>query len=110
MANERTITVLPGESFEDVANIYTIGGNAYGVAIARYNGYEDGKTKPGGGVTILIPVNWLKPQFQKELTITVSGGGATAPTLPRPVEGWKNPWVLGGIGVVVIALLMNKKR
>lgn len=56
----------PGDSANSIAAFYTIGGNAYGQAIANYNGWEwpagDYAASHGARLAI-IPAEWLKPSY-----------------------------------------------
>lgn len=102
------------DSFADVAMRYTIGGSAYGPAIANLNG-EGGKTVMSAYKAYEIPEEWLKESFKGYLQesgdtpgdITVTGGNRI------PQEGFMgltySSWLMVGLAGVAIYMLTGNK-
>lgn len=57
--NDAILTVEQPKTFNQIAADQTIGGAAYGPAIAQYNGYADPATMLPTGTQIAIPSDWL---------------------------------------------------
>lgn len=59
-------TIQAGDTLNSIAEIYTIGGAAYGPAIGANNAISSLANFPAGN-TLDIPNNWLKSEYQSNL-------------------------------------------
>jgi hypothetical protein len=91
------IVITGGQSFADVAKLLTIGGSAYGPAIAVQNNM-DGQEIAGKKFYLTIPDEWMADTSNAGKTVTLpdvigsSSGFATNKWL----------WVAGGIALLAV--------
>lgn len=84
------------QSFNDIAAEQTIGGRSYGLALARYNGFDDPNTKPQSPIT--IPDDWIGPG-----AVLV---GRPPANIPTPLPASQNNMLLYiGIGLAALAVV-----
>lgn len=89
------LTVEQTGTFFDIGARYTIGGRAYGPALAYYNGYADPETILQPGDVIEIPENWLG--------IAVTGTTQQAPAQTQPQTDKLTLLGLLAVGLLVLA-------
>lgn len=97
--------VTNGQSFAQVAEQYTIGGAAYGPAVANFNNMGE-QDITGKRFRIEIPLSWVKVQAYGGLTtggtVVMPGAGATAKDIIPGVPNWL-------LGVAVLATVLVLK-
>lgn len=81
-------TIQPGDTLSQIASVYTIGGTAYGPALANYNSLANPNLIQVGS-TLNIPQNWLRDVWktgspgltqQPGITIDITGGTPAKPS------------------------------
>lgn len=112
-------TIKTGDTLNSIAEQYTIGGAAYGIALGNYNAVSSLANYPAGN-TLEIPDSWLKPQYQAPETAGSSSSDSnyfnlTTPA-PLPVAVPKTNFLgmsptmlmIGGGALVLLALLGSR--
>ena len=86
-------TLTKEQSFREIAADLTIGGAAYGPALAQVNGYTDQEARLPAGSTVSIPDAWygLPPSVP---FVSTAGGLAIAGV----------PWYVWAIGAAVLVM------
>lgn len=96
--SDSTLTTQ-GRTFNQIASTATIGGREYGLALARYNGYENPDAQ--APEYIIAPEEWLGSS--RDMAVLVGRPPTIAPSANQMV-------LYGGIALVVLALLLSVSR
>lgn len=109
-----------GDTFAMLANLYTIGGEAYAPALAIAAGYSPDAETLLSSTDITLPTTFIKPTFlmgttgapvRNPLTVEVRGGGySVSPSTPMLPKTGISPVIYGLIALAALFLLMPQKK